>query len=311
MTIHGRSRTTRQRVVAPVMLAALAILVSACGSGNGDSTGKGAAASVPPQTQNASLNAMLPEAIRSAGVIKVGTEALYPPFESFGPDNKTIVGLDPDIANALGELLGVKMPMTHTAFDGLLTALDGGRFDVVIAAITDTKERQAKYDFVDYFTTGQAIVVKKGNPAGIKEVTDLCGKSVSVLTASTQEKLLAGFNAKECAANKIKVTALPNDKDALLQVQTGRADANFTQDAVGRYNAKTVGGGNRFEVANSEPMLPTPVGAVFQKEDTQLRDAVQAALKELIANGTYDQILEKHDLTGGANKDATINGGTS
>jgi polar amino acid transport system substrate-binding protein len=309
MTIHGRRRTTRQRVVAPVMLAALAILVSACGGGDGDSKDNGAA--VPQQTQQASLNAKLPDAIRSAGVIKIGTEALYPPFESFGPDNKTIVGLDPDIANALGQLLGVKVTMTHTAFDGLLTALDGGRFDMVVAAITDTKERQAKYDFVDYFTTGQAIVVKKGNPAGIKDVTGLCGKSVAVLTASTQEKLLAKFNAKECAANKIKVTALPNDKDALLQVQTGRADANFTQDAVGRYNAKTVGGGNRFEVANSEPMLPTPVGAVFQKENTQLRDAVQAALKELIANGTYDQILAKHDLTGGANKDATINGGTS
>ena len=310
MTTLGKSRTIR-RVVAPAVLAALALVATACGSGDGDSNATGAPASVPQQTQSESLNAKLPDAVKKAGALNIGTEALYPPFESFGADNKTIVGLDPDIANALGQLLGVKVTMTHTAFDGLLTALDGGRFDMVMAAITDTKERQAKYDFVDYFTTGQAIVVKKGNPASIKEVTDLCGKSVSVLTASTQEKLLAGFNAKECAANKIKVTALPNDKDALLQVQTGRADANFTQDAVGRYNAKTVGGGNRFEVANSEPMLPTPVGAVFQKEDTQLRDAVQAALKELIASGTYDQILAKHDLTGGANKDATINGGTS
>ena len=201
--------------------------------------------------------------------------------------------------------------MTHTAFDGLLTALDGGRFDLVMAAITDTKERQAKYDFVDYFTTGQAIVVKKGNPEGIKDVEDLCGKNVSVLVASTQEKLLGEFNANQCASNKIKVTALPNDKDALLQVQTGRADANFTQDAVGRYNARTIGGGNQFEVANSEPVLPVPVGIVFAKDDTQLRDAFKAALEELIANGTYDQILDKNDLAGGANKDATINGGTS
>ena len=104
---------------------------------------------------------------------------------------------------------------------------------------------------------------------------------------------------------------MPNDKDALLQVQTGRADANFTQDAVGRYNARTVGGGNQFEVANSEPVLPVPVGAVFTKENTQLRDTVKAALEEIIKNGTYDQILTKNDLVGGANKDATINGGTA
>lgn len=306
-----KSRAVRRRAGASAALAAFAVLLTGCGSGEGDDAAGGGEATVPAQTKDASLNAQLPEDVKSAGVVKVGTEALYPPFESFGPDNKTIVGLDPDMANALGQMLGVKVTMTHTAFDGLLTALDGGRFDLVMAAITDTKARQAKYDFVDYFQTGQAIVVKKGNPAGIKGVEDLCGKNVAVLVASTQEKLLDGFNGKECATSKINVTALPNDKDALLQVRTGRADANFTQDAVGRYNAKTIGGGNQFEVANSEPMLPVPVGIVFDKADTQLRDAYQAALKELIANGTYDQILEKNDLTGGAYKDATINGGTT
>ena len=96
--------------------------------------------------------------------------------------------------------------------------------------------------------------------------------------------------------DKIKVTALPNDKDALLQVRTGRADASFTQDAVGATTRATIGGGNQFEVANSEPMLPIPVGIVFAKEDTQLRDAFKAALEELIANGTYDEILAKNDL---------------
>jgi polar amino acid transport system substrate-binding protein len=311
MSATRRNRLTWQRVGAPVVVAALALLAVGCGASSGGDTEASTTSKVPTQKQNTSLNAKLPDAVRKAGVVKVGTEALYPPFESFGTDNKTIVGLDPDLANALGQVLGVKVTMTHTAFDGLLTALDGGRFDLVMAAITDTKARQAKYDFADYFTTGQAIVVKKGNPTGIKEVADLCGKNVSVLTASTQEKLLGQFNTKECAAKKIKVTALPNDKDALLQVRTGRADANFTQDAVGRYNSKTIGGGSEFEVANSAPMIPTPVGIVFAKRSTELRDAFQAALKELIANGTYEKILEKNDLSGGAVTDVTINGGTS
>jgi len=297
-----------RRVAAPVAVAALALLVSACGGGGStDATQE----KVPAQQQNTALHDKLPESVKQAGTVRVGTEALYPPFESFAEDNKTIVGLDPDLANALAQVLGVKVTMTHTAFDGLLTALDGGRFDLVMAAITDTKARQAKYDFVDYFSTGQAIVVKKGNPTGIKSVADLCGKKVAVLVSSTQQKLLGEFNAKECASNKINVTALPSDKDALLQVQTGRADANFTQDAVGTYNAKTIGGGTRFEVANAAPIQPIPVGIVFDKSNTQLRDAFQAALKEIIANGTYDQILAKHDLSGGAKKDVTINGGTS
>ena len=312
MTTTRPTRSSRpgRLALVPAVLAA-ALLVAGCGSGDGDASGAGQKSSVPTQEENVSLHDQLPEDIQSAGKVNIGTEALYPPFESFAEDNKTIVGLDPDLANALGQVLGIEVTMTHTAFDGLLTALDGGRFDLVMAAITDTTERQAKYDFVDYFTTGQAIVVKKGNPEKIAAIEDLCGKNVSVLVASTQEKLLGEFNGDQCASDKIKVTALPNDKDALLQVRTGRADASFTQDAVGRYNSRTIGGGNQFEVANSEPVLPVPVGIVFAKDNTQLRDAFKAALEELIANGTYDQILAKNDLSGGANKDATINGGTS
>jgi polar amino acid transport system substrate-binding protein len=304
----GRRIVRLTRVSAVV--AALAVFATACGGG-GDGSASGSGSQVPAQQKNQALYDKLPKEVQQAGTVKIGTEALYPPFESFAEDNKTIVGLDPDLANALAQVLGIKVEMTHTAFDGLLTALDGGRFDLVIAAITDTKARQAKYDFVDYFSTGQAIVVKKGNPAGIKGVNDLCGKNVAVLVSSTQEKLLGEFNAKDCKANPIKVTALPNDKDALLQVQTGRADASFTQDAVGTYNAKTIGGGNQFEVANAQPIQPIPVGIVFDKSKTQLRDAFQAALKEIIANGTYDQVLAKHGLSNGAKKDATINGGTS
>jgi polar amino acid transport system substrate-binding protein len=304
---HARPPHPRRAGLSAAVAAVAVLATAACGGG--DSGTSGTTGDVPAQQKIQALHDMLPADVKQAGTLRMGTEALYPPFESFAADNKTIVGLDPDLATALAQVLGVEVTMTHTAFDGLLTALDGGRFDFVMAAITDTKARQAKYDFVDYFSTGQAIVVKKGNPAGIKAVSDLCGKNVAVLVASTQQKLLGEFNANECKANPIKVTALPSDKDALLQVQTGRADANFTQDAVGRYNSKTIGAGNQFEVANAEPIQPIPVGIVFDKSDTQLRDAFQAALKEIIANGTYDQILAKHDLSSGAKKDVTINGG--
>jgi len=307
-----KTRSTIQRfrfVAASAASAALALAITGC-SNSDTATTPQATGTVPSQSAKASVADKLPANVKSAGVIKIGTEALYPPFESFAGDNKTIVGLDPDLAAALGQVLGVKVQFTHTAFDGLLTALEGNRFDMVMAAITDTKVRQSKFDFVDYFMTGQAIVVKKGNPKGIKTVADMCGKNVSVLSASTQLKLLNEFNTKDCASNKINVAAFPSDKDALLQVQTGRADASFTQDATGAYNAKTIGGGNQFEIANTEPLEPTAVGMVFGKDDTQLRDALQAALKEVISNGSYEQVLGKYGLTSGIYRDASINGGT-
>lgn len=286
--------------------AATCSLVTACGGGSDDAPK--AESSIATQKKDTALNAKLPADIRSAGVIKVGTEAQYPPFESLAGDNKTIVGLDPDLAKAIGEVLGVKVTYTNIAFDGLLPALDSGRFDMVQAAVTDTKAREKQYDFVDYFMTGQAIVVKKGNPEEISGVDDLCGRPVAVLKGSTQLKMLEGFNAKECAGSAIEITSLPTDKDALLQLQSGRAEATFTQDAVGAYNVKNIGGGNQFEIANAEALLPTPVGMVFDKKDAQLRDAISAAITAVIESGAYDEILAKYSLSAGAVDAPTLNG---
>jgi len=306
------TRTTRSRRLA--LLAATAVastLLTACVGNSDAGEGDGSGTPIAEQTKDPKLHDMLPSDIRSAGKVSIGTEALYPPFESFAEDNKTIIGLDPDLANAVGQLLGVDVVFTHTAFDGLLTALDGGRFDLIVAAITDTKEREQKYDFVDYFMTGQSIVVKKGNPEGIHGIAELCGKAVAVLKASTQEKLLGQFNENECAGNPIQIDSFPSDKDALLQVQSGRDVASFTQDAVGAYNSATIGGGNQFEIANSEALLPTPVGMVFDRKDTQLRDAFQAAIVELIANGTYEELLAKYQLSSGVITDVRLNGATA
>lgn len=247
-------------------------------------------------------------AATSATVIKIGTEAFYPPFESFAKDNKTIVGLDPDLGAALGRVLGAEVTFTHTAFDGLLPALGSGRFDVVMAAITDTKERQQTFDFVDYFRSGQGIIVKKGNPKKIHGVRDLCGKKVAVLKASVQQKLLEGFNRNQCASRKITIIALPSDKDALLQIRSGRADASVTQDAVARYNTTKTDAGRQFQVANARPIEPVPLGIVFKK-GSPWRDKFKAALVRLQRNGTYNRILKKYNLQSGAYRPVTINAG--
>ena len=304
MTRHPR---TRRLAWLPAVAAAGALL-TACGSSDADDPAAGEP--VASQDVDQKLHDSLPADIKDAGKVTIGTEALYPPFESFADDNKTIVGLDPDLATSLGQVLGIEVEFTHTAFDGLLTALDGGRFDLVMAAITDTKDREEVYDFVDYFLTGQSIVVKTGNPEGIEGISDLCGQPVAVLKASTQEKMLGQFNEDECADDPIEIDSFPSDKDALMQVQSGRDVASFTQDAVGAYNAENIGGGNQFEIANSEALLPTPVGIVFTKDDAELRDAFKAALEKLIADGTYDEILANYQLESGAVDSVEINGAT-
>jgi polar amino acid transport system substrate-binding protein len=254
------------------------------------------------------LTARTSPAATTETTIKVGTEAYYPPFESFAKDNKTIVGLDPDLGAALGKALGAKVTFTHTAFEGLLPALSAGRFDVVMAAITDTKERQKTFDFVDYFKSGQGIIVKKGNPKNIHGLKDLCGKKVAVLKASVQQKLLDATNGKECASNKITIIALPSDKDALLQIRSGRADASVTQDAVARYNTASGDASRQFEVANAKPISPVPLGIVFKK-NSPWRDKFKSALQKIQADGTYDKVLKKYNLRSGAYRPVTVNAG--
>lgn len=306
-------RTTTRPLPGAALAVAVVALLSACGGG-GDAEApapSGSAESSEPAAaveRDDALFAMLPQEVQDAGTVEVGTEALYPPYEYLDEDGQTVIGLDPDLLDAVTARLGIEYTLTDTAFDGLLPALDGGRFDVVAAAVTDTVERQANYDFVDYFNAGQAIVVAAGNPEGITGVEGLCGQPVSVLVSSAQESLLNQFNTDQCAADPIQITALPNDQDALLQVQSGRAVASFTQEPVGRYNAAQIAGGGAFEVANEETLFPSPLGYVFDKESTQLRDAWQASLQSLMDDGTYLEVLESHDLASGAVETATVNG---
>jgi polar amino acid transport system substrate-binding protein len=264
-------------------------------------------------TTAASLFSMLPQSVQSAKEIKVGSDVSYAPIEFFKLGTQQVEGVDYDIGQALGTQLGVKVTFTNSTFDGLITAMTtSGRFDMIMSAMTDNTTRQKTVDFVDYFTAGTAILVAKGNPKHIQSLDDLCGKNVALQKGTTQETV-AQTQSKTCtSAGKPKITllSLATDTDALQQLKIGRSDADMNDFPVAAYNAQTSGGGNDFEVAGQQ-FQSAPYGIAFPKTNTQLRDAVQAALKAIIADGTYDKILSTWQVTSGALKTAQVNGGTS
>lgn len=292
-----------------IATSAAAFSLVSCSSDSSTSTETSAAAASVSVEVDSALHDMLPQEIKDSGTIKVGTEAFYPPYEYLAEDGNTVVGLDPDLFQAVVDRLGVSYTMENIAFDSLLPSLDSKRFDTVVGAMTDNAERQANYDFVDYFSAGQSIVVTKDNPNNITDFPDLCGKTVSVLTSSAQETFLKELNSTTCKDSPIDILALQTDNDALLQVQNGRAVGVVSQDPVAQYNAKNVGGGNQFKVANAEPAAMQPLGYVFRKGDTELQKAIQASLQSLMDDGTYEEILQSHDVATGALTEATINGG--
>ncbi|MFC8800735.1 ABC transporter substrate-binding protein [Promicromonospora sp. NPDC057138] len=253
------------------------------------------------------LRALLPGELRAESTrITVGTESGYPPFE-YTNEAGRIVGFEIDLFDAASDRLGLKYTFHDMPFESLLGELYASNVDAIAAAMSDTAERQIDYDFVDYYNDSDAIMVPAGNPGGIKTLKDLCGRPVAVLTGSTQAEALTALNTGDCKAKPVTVTQFDTDADALAQVQAGKADAELTQWSTGAYNAKQVGSGDVFEVANTEVINPTPLGFVFPKGDVELVRAYQASVQSIIDDGTYAEILKKHDLSAGALKTATVN----
>ncbi|HUR50605.1 MAG TPA: ABC transporter substrate-binding protein [Mycobacteriales bacterium] len=256
------------------------------------------------QPRTGALASLLPSAVSAKGTLDVGSDIAYPPVESFDTDGKTAVGLDPDLAKAIGDLLGVKLVFHNGTFNGLIPSLTSKRIDVIMSAMSDSKKRQASVDFVDYFVVGTSIIVKKGNPEKVTTLDDLCGKTIAIQQGTTQDDVAEAQKTK-CGAKGLKILKFPTDPEALLQVKQGRAVADMNDFPVAKDIVKKTGD---YEVVG-EQIEAGPYGIAVRKEDTQLRDALKKAVQTLIDNGTYQRILEKYDVTDGAVKTATINGG--
>jgi polar amino acid transport system substrate-binding protein len=322
MTARSTRRTTatRSRIAAVGAIAVAGTLVLA---GCGDHTDKnsGSGSSAGSSTSSAPLAGKLPQDIRAAGVIKVGSDISYAPVE-FVQDGKA-VGIDPDIADALGKQLGVRFDFQNGKFNQLILGMQAKRFNVIMSAMNDTKDRQNGIDsdtgrkagngvdFVDYFTAGTSILVQKGNPKGIKSLDDLCGKVVALQQGTTSEGV-AKAQSKKCTKDGKKAITLQTfdtDPEALLRLKQGASVADLNDFPVAAYNAKTSGQGKDFEVVGDQ-IQAGPYGIAVSKENTQLRDALQAAVSAIIKNGEYQKILQKWNVTDGAVTEAKINGGS-
>ncbi|HJQ06183.1 MAG TPA: ABC transporter substrate-binding protein [Nocardioides sp.] len=288
---------------------AIALGSTAC-KAPADSSGAGdqPSATVATQTVDQAAADLLPAAIKQSGVVKVASGVSFPPMEYFASDNRTVLGFDADLGKALGEVLGVKFTFVNTNFDGIIAGLTAHRFDLGLTSMIDKKERQANVDFVDYLSSGVSFLVSKGNPKGLTSGDSLCGHPVAVEKGSTGDIEADALSADCTKAGKqaIAKQAYPDQASAVQALQSGRADAVLALDLTLAYNVKQAP--NQFEIG-SKPFDTLPIGIPVPKDDTQLRDAVQAALKAIEANGTYQQLLAKWNLTDQALTGAPLNTG--
>jgi polar amino acid transport system substrate-binding protein len=298
---HSARTRRRARTWAAAVAAATFAAVAAC-------SGQPAEPAAPGPTYDPALHQRLPADIRASGTLAVATDATYPPATFFAPDGRTVVGFEPDLAAALGAVLGLRVEFVVTDFIQTLDDVRAGRADVVISAMTDTEERQREADFVNYFSAGTSILVQRGNPEAVSEIEDLCGHVVAVERGTVQVDLLHRSQPR-CADTRIRVRELKTNADALVELRTGRATAVLNDYPPAVFLATDPRTQADYQLASTAQYEPGLYGIAIPKDEPQLRDALQAALERIHATGEYARILEDWDVAEGAVATITVNAG--
>ncbi|OJF11429.1 ABC transporter substrate-binding protein [Couchioplanes caeruleus] len=281
------------------------LALAGCGGGNQEAEDGGAASSTIERDQ--ALHDALPQGIRERGTIRLVTDPTYAPMESYGPDGRTIIGFEPDLAAALGTVLGVKVEMIGGEDFGIfLDEAVKGTYDGVLSSMTDTAEREKKADFINYFAAGTSIVVQRGNPSGVTDLKDLCGKVVAVEKGTVQVDLLER-SQQGCGNKPITVKTYKTNADALLQLRTGRSVAVLNDFPPAVYLTTDQRTRGFYQLASTVQYEPGLYGIAVPKGHGPLRDTLRDALDRLIRSGAYAELLERWGLSSGALTAASIN----
>ncbi|GAB7190401.1 ABC transporter substrate-binding protein [Kineococcus sp. NUM-3379] len=292
-------------------LAATALAAAGCGSDSlsgtpGGGTSSGSSSTAPAATPSAdeALTAMLPQSVRDSGVLRVGTNAEYPPNEFLEGGRPAGMGID--VMDAVAAKLGVQTEYTNAPFDTLIIGVTGNRYDAAVSSFTVNDERKQQVNMVSYFTAGSQWAVKKGNPSGL-DPADPCGKRVAVQTGTVQADEDLPKRQQECqAAGKpaIEVLSFASQQDATAALVANRADATVADSPIVAYAVQQTQG--QLE-AVGEIYDSAPYGVVVPKEQTQTAEAIAQALQAIAEDGTYEQVLAKWGNEGGAIDDFAVN----
>ncbi|MGY1813379.1 ABC transporter substrate-binding protein [Blastococcus sp. SYSU D00820] len=283
------------------------LALAACG---GSSDEESDAAAGPSVEQDDDIASLVPDDVRDAGVLTVGVDPQLAPMVFTAEDGTTLTGFEADLARAAAGLMGLEVEFAPGDFSGLIAGLQAERYDTVMSFVVDTAEREETVDFVDYVDVGAGILVPEGNPEGIEEPMDLCGVT-TVVGANSQGERTADALSEECqAAGQPPVDKLvvQDPSDVQTAISSGRAPAALNVSLVLSYTEEL--SPDQFDVAG-EFFNEVPGGALFRKDDTELRDAFVAALLQLQEDGTFAELGEQYGIADSLLEGAPINAATA
>ncbi len=214
-------------------------------------------------------------------VLVMATNAEFPPYEYY--DGDTVVGIDAEIAGLIAAKLGMELKIEDVAFDSIIPGVQEGKYDMGMAGMTVTEDRLKDVNFSDSYATGvQVVIVKEGG--SIASLDDIAGKKIGVQTSTTGDIYASDEFGEE------NVTKYDNGAVAVEALKNGKVDCVIIDNEPAKaYVAANEG----LKILETEYAVED-YAICFAKENTELQEKVNNALKELIADGSVQKVIDKY-----------------
>ena len=273
-----------KKLMTLILALSLSLSLAACGSqGSGSASSGGASSSGASSGESGYTTAV-------DGVLSMATEATFPPYEYY--DGDSIVGIDVEIAQAIADKLGLTLQVTDIAFDSIIPGVQAGKYDVGFAGMTVTEERLQQVNFTDSYATGIQVVIV-GPDSSITSVDDLFAEGANHVVGvqtSTTGFIYATSDIEEAGLGTVK--SFSKTTDAIEALKNGQIDCVILDNEP----AKALVAANPdagLSILDTEYTVEDYAIAI-SKDNSALKDAINGALQELIADGTVQTILDKY-----------------
>ena len=275
----------------------MALSLAACGGSSAPASSEPAAETeaAEPAAEAEGTEAEAPAADASAeikvveaGKLHMATNAAFPPYEMIS-DNGGFEGIDVEIATAIAQKLGLELVVDDMEFSSVITSVQGGKSDIAMAGLTVTEERKQNVDFTESYATGvQVIIVPEGSD--IKTVDDLANDKMIGVQDGTTGYIYCSDTVENGGYGEDHVTSYPNGAMAIEALKGGKVDAVVIDNEPAKAFVQANEG---LKILDTEYIVENYAIGI-SKDNTGLRDAVNNALKELIADGSVQLIVDKY-----------------
>ncbi len=279
-----------------ILLAALLLVTltfAGCGDQEAASSGNTSAVSSTPETDSSAVSSSVEassaaesDTTATGGTLVMATNAFFEPYEFY--DGDTIVGIDAEVGKAIADKLGMGFEISDMEFDSIIPAIESGKADIGMAGMTVTEDRKKNVNFTQSYATGVQVVIVPED-SDIASIDDLEGKKIGCQQGTTGW-IYCSDTPENGGYGEENVTGYSKGSDAVMALLSGKVDCVVIDNEPAK---AFVAANEGLKILDTEFTVEDYAIAIA-KDNTELLEKVDAALGELIADGTVQKIVDKY-----------------